>query len=282
MITGAVVYWLVISLNYVLLAVGLALSFSVMRIVNLAHGHLYMAGAFVCYALLEFTPLPWVASMLLSLILIGGLGMVIERWLYRRMGGRHLAQIVLMSAMLLLLEGIAEIIFGGDDRALLAPVSGVLSLGTLSISVERLYVAATALLAIIALYCFLRFTRQGKAVRATAQDEYGASLLGINVGTVSTLVMGIASAMAALAGIQLTAVFLLSPYVGVGALVNALLIITLGGLSSVVGSIAGAFIIGGLEVFGAMAVGRYSSLLGFAAVILILIVRPQGLFGRPE
>ncbi len=275
------IFWITLSLNYVLLATGLTLTVSVMRIVNLAHGNFYMAGAYAFLVFSEGAGLPYGVALLLSILLVGGMGMVVEAKLYRRLGGRIEPSIICMSGVLLALEGLAVLIFGPDIRGLRPMVTGTVSVGRSVISIERVSVAIMALLVMAALYHFLKYSRLGKSIRATAQDREAASLMGVNVNLISSLSMGIGTGLAVIAGIQITAVYHLSPFVGVGALCTSILIITLGGMGSILGAFLAAFIIGVCDSFGASMIGRYYHLLSFGTVMLILLVKPLGLLGIP-
>jgi len=275
------VYWVTLSLNYVLLATGLTLTISIMRVVNLAHGHFYMAGAFVFLVLFKQAHLYYGIAILLSIVTVGGLGMLIEAKLYRPLGGRIAPSIVCMSGLLLILEGIAVVVFGPDFRDIPPLLAGTVNVGGTVVGIERILVACVALLAMAGLFYLLRYTKLGKSMRATAQDREAASLMGINVGLVSSVSMGIGVALAALAGIQISAVYYISPFVGIGALVTSILVITLGGMGSVMGAFIAAFVIGACDSFGPMLVGRYYQLLGLGIITLILLLRPLGLLGTP-
>ena len=275
------IFWVVLSLNYVLLATGLTLTVSIMRIVNLAHGNFYMAGAYVFLVFFYQAKLPYGIALLLSILFVGGLGMLTEAKLYRPLGGRIEPSIVCMSGVLLVLEGIAILVFGPDIRGVPRLLTGTITIGKSVVNIERISVATLALLIIGGLFYFLKYTKLGKSIRATSQDREAASLMGINVNLISSFSMGIGTALAVIAGIQITAVYHLSPFVGIGALCTSILIITLGGMGSIIGAFIAAFIIGMCDSFGAAIIGRYHHLLSFGTVMLILILRPLGLMGIP-
>ena len=274
-------FWITLSLNYVLLATGLTLTVSVMRVVNLAHGNFYMAGAYAFLVFSEKVGMPYGIALLLAILLVGGIGMFVEAKFYRRLGGRIEPSIICMSGVLLALEGIAVLLFGPDIRGLRSMFTGTLTVGTTVISTGRISVAVMALLVMMALFYFLKYSRLGKSIRAAAQDREAASLMGVNVNLISSLSMGIGTGLAVIAGIQITAVYHLSPFVGIGALCTSILIITLGGMGSVIGAFIAAFIIGVSDSFGASFIGRYHHLLSFGTVMIILLFRPLGLLGTP-
>jgi branched-chain amino acid transport system permease protein len=240
-----------------------------------------MAGAFIFLVFSKQFSMPYWIALVLSTALSGLLGMLLESKLYRPLGGRIEPSIACMSGVLLILEGSAVLIFGPDFRHIPALFKGTVTVGQSVVSLERVSVSIIALLTITGLFYFLRYTRYGKAMRATAQDRLAASFSGVNVNLISSLSMGIGTALAAIAGIQITAVYHLSPFVGIGALVTSILIITLGGMGSIIGAFLAAFIIGFCDSFGASVIGRYYHLLSFGIVMIILLIKPLGLLGTP-
>jgi len=274
-----IAHWVVLSLNYILLATGLTLCISIMRIINFAHGHLYMAGAYIFYYFINMVKLPYGVAFLLTMAVVGGLGIIIEMKLYRPLSSRMNAQIVLMIGLIMVLEGLAATIFGTENKDIPPILSGTVSLGVTNVSAERVTVAGTSLLVIAVLFYFVKYTRLGKALRGTAQDRYAASLMGINVNSVSSITMGIGCALAALAGIQIGAVYFISPFIGYSAIITALLVVILGGMGSILGACVGAFIIGFINTFGSIWVGGFAHLLSFGVAFLILLIKPTGLWG---
>jgi branched-chain amino acid transport system permease protein len=240
-----------------------------------------MAGGYAFLFFFKEVGLPYGIAVLLSVIFIGGLGMLTEAKLYRPLGGRMEPSIVCMSGVLLALEGIAIIIFGPDFRKVPPLLTGTMTIGKTVVSIERISVAALALLTITGLFYLLKYTKLGKSLRATAQDREAASLMGINVNLISSLSMGIGTGLAVIAGIQITAVYTLSPFIGIGALITSVLIITLGGMGSIIGAFLAAFIIGFCDSFGAALIARWHHLLSFGIIMIILVFRPLGLFGIP-
>ena len=281
MISGLFVYWIIISLNYILIATGLTLCASIMRTMNFAHGHIYMAGAFLFYFFLMMLGWPYGIALLLTLAIIGGIGIIIEMKIFRPLRHNINAQIVSMVALMSVFEGLVATLFGTGYRYLSPVASGSFSVGGFNVNAERAAVGGTSIVVIAALFYFVKYTKLGKALRATAQDRYTASLMGINVNIISSLTMGIGCAMAALAGVQVGAVYYIDPYIGNAAVMIALLVVVLGGMGSVFGACVGAFIIGILNSFGDALAGGYGDLLSFGVVILILLFRPTGLFGAP-
>lgn len=274
-------HWVTLSLSYVLLAMGMTLSLSISRIVNLAHGSFYILGGFLFIMFLKTAGVPYGWSLLASLVILGLVGALLEAKIYRPLGGVLAPSIICMAGVLLAIEGLIVLIFGSDLWDVPSYFTGTVNLGDTVLSIERIVMAIVALLLIAGLYYFLSHVRLGKAFKATAQDREAATLMGINVGLVSSLSMGIGAALAGLAAIQITAVYYLSPFISYAALMTAFLVVSLGGMGSILGVVVGAFIIGFVDSFGALWVGTYYHLIGFALIIIIFMVRPQGLFGVP-
>jgi len=273
---------LVLGLTYVLMASGLTLVFGIMRIVNFTHGQMYMFGAFSLYYLTELAGLGYFPSFAISCGLIAILGVLIERGLIRPfMKGPSVPLLTVILGGLVFLEGAASFLFGELDRAVQAPFTGIVRLGPAILPIERIVVMVTALAIIIFLYWFIFRTKEGTAIRAVAQERYAARLQGISIDRCSMLVMAIGSALAAAAGSILAPIFMVNPYIGGTALFKALIIITLGGMGSITGCALGGLILGFIEGLGYAYLGVWTEIIGFILVIIILLIRPQGLLGLP-
>jgi branched-chain amino acid transport system permease protein len=282
MIAQTFINGIVTGLMYVLIASGLTLVFGILRIVNFAHGQFYMLGAFVFYILLDLAGLGFICSFFLSVLGIGLLGLATERGLFRPLEGKSLIGVIGTTlGLMLALEGAAELIFGPDDRKVSTIFTGIINIGGAIIAVERLVMIGMSSAVMFALYWWIQRTRSGTATRAVAQDEYAASLMGISKTRCSFLVMGIGSALAGAAGAILSPIFFISPFMGDIPLIKALIVITLGGMGSIPGATLGGLILGVVEAFAFTYLGGIAEIIGFLIIIVLLIVRPQGLFGEP-
>jgi len=177
------------------------------------------------------------------------------------------------------MEGLMEVLFGQDSKKVTTAFSGVLRARHFSISYERLAVIFASLIIISILYYWIRYTREGTATRAVAQDKRAAELVGIDVNRIRLIIMGIGCALAAAAGSLISPVFFVSPYIGANAMFKSLIIITLGGMGSLPGAALGGLILGFIESFSQTYIGNITEMLGFLLVIVILLVKPQGIFG---
>jgi branched-chain amino acid transport system permease protein len=282
MVVQTLLNGIVTGLIYVLIASGLTLVFGILRIVNFAHGQFYMLGAFVFYMVLETAGLGFPIAFVVSVLAIGLLGLATERGLFRPLERKSLIGVIGTTlGLMLALQGAAEILFGPDDRSVRNIFPGVIKVSGVVLPVERLVAIAMAAAVMFALYWWIQRTRSGTATRAVSQDEYAASLMGIRKPRCSLMVMGIGCALAGAAGAILSPLFFINPFMGGVPLIKALIVITLGGMGSILGATLGGLILGIMESFVYTYLGGIAEIIGFLIIIVILIVRPQGLFGEP-
>jgi branched-chain amino acid transport system permease protein len=282
MILQTVINGISIGLMYVLIASGLTLVFGILRIVNFAHGQFYMLGAFIFYLVLDHAGLGFPIAFAAAVLGIGVLGLLMERGLFRPLEGKSLLGVIGTTlGLMMFLEGAAELIFGPDDQKVTTVFPGLVNVGGMMIPLERLVMIAMSAGVMFALYYWIQKTRSGTATRAVSQDEYAASLMGIKKTRCALVVMGVGSALAGAAGAILSPLFYITPYMGGVPLLKALIVITLGGMGSIMGATLGGLILGIMEAFAYTYLGGIAEIIGFLIIIVLLIVRPQGLFGEP-
>ncbi|MBN1376165.1 MAG: branched-chain amino acid ABC transporter permease, partial [Dehalococcoidia bacterium] len=272
---------LVLSSMYILMASGLVLLFSIMGILNFAHGQFYMFGAYIVYYVFQQAGVNFFASLVIAAIIMGVVGLLMERFIMRPIG-QPLQIVVVTIAISSVFEGLITLIAGPAPKSVTSSFPGTMTLGNISLSNERIATVVIAVLLIGALYLFVQKTKLGLALRASAQQPTAAGLFGIQVARVSSLVMGIGCGMAALAGGIMAPMFYVDPWIGAQPLVMALLAIVIGGMGSLGGAVVGGLILGIAGSIVAYYIGFWSQLLSFGLVIAILLVRPQGLFGISE
>lgn len=284
---------LVISTFYALTALGLSIIFGVLRIVNFAHGEFYMLGGYVYYLAVANLGLPPVAAVLVAFAALLVVGAFLERTLIRPI---HLGKvdrsdeyaIMITFALSVLLLNLSNSIFGPWPQRPAPIFRGRIEIGELIISGDRLTAAAAGLALIVTVIFVLRYTWIGKAVRAASQDRHAAETFGINVEQVSMMAFGIGAALAGAAGALIGPVFNVTPTMGIIPVVKAYIVVVLGGLGSVPGAILGALILGQVESFATILIPdttralAYKDAYGLAVLMLVLIFRPHGLFGRKE
>ena len=273
---------LVQSCIYMTMAFGMVLVFSILGILNWTHGQFYMLGAFVVYYAVTAAGIPFPLSLLISGVIVGGLGMVVEKVIIERLTGPGYGLLAVTAATMALIfffEGAAGMAFGLMAKGMATVLPGVLDMSSFSISYQKIAVIAFTLIIMVAMYIVLNRTKIGKAIRATAQQPDAASLYGVSVGRVSLIVMGIGCALAAMAGGIMGPVQSVDPFMGRIPMIMSLLAIVIGGLGSLTGAIAGGIILGLLNSVIAYKISYFSEVVLFVMVIAILLIRPQGLFG---
>lgn len=265
-----------------LVAVGLTLVFGILRIVNFAHGAMFMLGAYVTYYLTEEAGLAYFVAVLGAGAALALFGALLDVVVFRRFRGLLLEGAIAAIALALLIESIAIVVFGGTARRVDSPLSDtVVDIGDVHLFGQRLFIIAAAAALILLLRWFVSSTRQGRALRAVQQDPEVARLQGIDVDRMTILAFAIGGALAGLAGALIAPDQVLFPGMGQTPLLLAFVVIILGGMGSVSGALVAAMLVGLLQ----SAVTTYwvpeaAMWTSFALALLILTVRPQGLFGH--
>jgi branched-chain amino acid transport system permease protein len=266
---------------YVLVALGLTLVLSIMGIVQVAHGEIYMIGAYTVYYMVASLGINFFLALLISTLLVGGLGILLERTCFRPIRGEPDRALTISIGLILILQNVVLFIAGGNPRSYTSPFRGVLKIVGVSISWERLIVVLVGLVLLIALFLFIRMTKTGQAMLAISQDREGAALQGINIDRISAVAMFLGCGLAAIAGALIGALFSIHPTMGSFALMKGIIVIILGGLGSISGAVVGGLIIGLIDgVMPVLTTTYIAGLIGFATIIIILIFRPQGIWGH--
>jgi branched-chain amino acid transport system permease protein len=264
------------------MALGLTLMLSIMGILQLAHGEIYMMGAFLVYYVAR-AGLGLYPAIAVSMVVMGVVGVLLERVLFRPHPGRDvvLTSIVISTGLTLILTASAVVGFGLYQKSLPRLIEGSFSIGTAAIPRDRILAIAFSVGALVALYLFLKKTRLGLAMVASAQNREGSFLKGINPNHMSMAAMGIGCALAALAGAMGGSILQLLPSMGGLPMINGLVTIVLGGLGSIPGALIGGLILGLMNgiipVFFGPAVASVAPLI---IVILVIMFRPKGLLGH--
>jgi branched-chain amino acid transport system permease protein len=269
------------GLVYVLMALGFTLIFGIMRVVNFAHGELYMIGAFAVVVLSESLSWPHLPTILGSVVLVGLLGAVLERVLFSRVIGNEFNCMILTLAVSICLQSLALIVFGPDEIGAPRPITGVVHVGPAVIPADRLFVGAMAVVLLVAFYLFLNKTRVGLMMRAVAQDADMAALHGVRPKLIHTVAFAVGSMLAGAAGALMAPVYTVFPYMGELPMMKAFIVVVLGGLGSLSGAVIGGLMLGIVEsAFATMLGSTAAALVAFAVVVATIAVRPEGLMGR--
>jgi branched-chain amino acid transport system permease protein len=267
---------------YGLVASGLTLIFGVLRIINFAHGAVMMLAMYASYWLFVLYGVDPYASVLITAPLFFAIGAGIEKALIEpnRAAAEH-NQLLLTLGLALFIENLALVLWQGDFRTLRVPyASASFVIGEALVELPRLIAAGGAVLMAVALFAFLRLTDLGKAIRALAEEPEGAMLVGIDVARIRATAFGIGAACAAVAGALITPFFYVAPDVGESFNIMAFVVVVLGGMGNFVGALLGGLIVGVAESLGAALLpGSLKQLVVFVIFVLVLLFRPQGLFG---
>jgi branched-chain amino acid transport system permease protein len=273
---------LVIGNIYALVAVGLALIFGVSNLINFAHGSVYMVGAYIGWICISVFATPLVVTILATVIGCAVLGMLIERFGLRPLqGSARIAPLLATIGISFVLDQSVQLLATADPRALPSQLpSWRLQIGSGSIGALDLTIAATGVTAAGLLYLFLRYSRLGWAVRATAQDRDAALQMGVDVNRVNQAVFAIASALGGLSGVLIGMYFNnINPAMGFSATLKGFVAELIGGAGNVPGAIVGSLLLGLVESYGVALLGTsYRNLFAFVILIALLVWRPNGLF----
>ena len=264
-----------------LIGSGLTLVFGVMRIVNIAHGSFYMLGVYVAYTVVSRTG-SLLAGALAAVLVVGVLGVAVQRLLLRRFADQALAQMMMTMGLALLLRDLAFVIWGGDPFTLAypAPLRGSIEAGEVVFPVYRLFVILIAAAVGVALWLINERTLLGAKLRASVDDPEIAAATGINVARLSGGVFAAGAALAAFGGVMGGPI--LGGYTGMDfdLLPLAFVVVIVGGMGSLKGALVGAIVVGMIDNFGKALVPELSYFTLFAPMVLVLALKPTGLYGR--
>ncbi len=274
---------LVTGCFYALMALGLAMIFGLMNVVNFAHGEFYVMGGVVAYAFSNLLGVNFYTTVVIAVAIMFAFGAVVERVFIRPLRGQHLLSTALVTIGLsIFLLNTLLIVFGNSPQALDTPFSRKpIFLGSVVLTEGRIFAVLIGVAAMILLYILINRTKLGRAMRATFQQKEAAALVGVNVEAVYTYTFALGTAMAALSGVLLGAIFLIHPNTAELATLKAFVVVILGGMTNLAGAVAAGILLGVVEsLWGGFVSTGYMDVIGFVMVILILLFRPAGLFSK--
>ena len=266
---------------YVLVALGMVLIFGVMEVLNFAHGVLFMAGGYICHFAFFHLTGSYPASVALSMIALFAIGIVLESAVFRPLRDNVQMQIVASIGLILVIQNGVVALWGPQALQMKVPAAEtILHLGALSFTAQHFVIIGTVTVTVAALQLFLTRSRFGTAIRATSQNPDAARVVGIDTNRIFLFTFAAASALAALGGALLGPLFLIFPQMGDLPLLKALTAIVLGGMGSVPGAVIGGVAIGIIESVSTLFIPTdFRDTVVFGLLIVVLLVRPWGLFG---
>jgi branched-chain amino acid transport system permease protein len=284
MLAMAFMNGLVMGVIYALAALGVSLVVGIMNVINFAHGEFYILAGYFSYLFADALGFHPAFSLTIAVGLVFLFGIVVEYTIIRPTYGNHMYSLILTFILSIVLQNAYLIIFGPYPSKPPGWVKGATNLfGGFYYGNQRLAALAAGALVIVAVFLLIKKTWFGRIIRATSQDREMAELNGVNTTLLNTLSFGLGCALAATAGVILAPVFPVTPAAGVPVALTAFVIVVLGGMGSMWGCVVGGLILGLVENFGAAFISTgYKHVFGFIILILVLAIRPSGLFGSRE
>ncbi|MDZ4367012.1 MAG: branched-chain amino acid ABC transporter permease [Afipia sp.] len=273
---------LVVGSIYTLIALGLTTIFGILGIAHFAHGSVAMFGGYLTYFLISALGIGLLPSFILAMAVGALLGVVLERVAYYPVrNAPPINSFIIALGLTLIIEKLNLLAFGIDQVIIPTPFVNVINIGGVTMPELRIYVLVIAAILVVGMTLLIQRTWIGMAVRAVAQNRVAAVLMGINVNSVSMFVFALSSALGVAAGVLVGALFAVAPGVSSGLVIKGFAVLILGGLGSIPGAIVGGMVLGVSEAFAAAFVSSaYKDVISFLLMILVLLVRPEGLMRR--
>jgi branched-chain amino acid transport system permease protein len=270
--------------SYILIAVGLSLIFGVMNILQFAHGEVYMLGAYIVYAFCVIVGLNFFLALIISIALMGLFGLLLERFIFRPLGGELLTTLIVSLGLMIILQSGVQVGFGITPKAIPSfSHAAVADIMGMKMAADRLIVVGISIAAILGLFFVLKKTKLGQALTASAQHFDAARLMGINPNLMAATAMAMGSALAAIAGGLIGSVLRFNAFMGGAALLKGLIVIITGGKDSILGVVLAGLLIGLVDgIFPVLFGPAVASIASLVIVVIILLVRPQGFLGHAQ
>ena len=268
---------------YAMLALGLAVIFGLLRIINFAHGALYMLGAFVGYLLLVYSGIGFWPSLILAPLVVGLFGIIIERVALSRLYDLdHLYGLLFTFGLALVIEGTFRYYFGASGQPYTMPalLSSGTNLGFMFLPNYRVFIVVASLVVCIATWLLIEKTRLGAYLRAATENPTLVRVFGINVPLLLTVTYGLGAALAGLAGILAAPIYQVSPLMGTNIVIVVFAVVVVGGMGSIGGAIIMGYMLGIFEGLTKVFYPEASNIVIFVIMAIVLLIRPAGLFGR--
>jgi branched-chain amino acid transport system permease protein len=272
---------IVVGASYSLIALGLNLIWSITDIADFSQGGIYVIAAYAAYFTITLVKLPFVAALLVAMVVGAALSFLFERFLYRRWSGLSRIQLLAAIALFFLLANLAILFWTAKSKIFPPYLKGSVKFAGVILSYQRIMVVAISAILFVVVYLFIQNTKIGKAIRAASQDREAAEVVGINIHTVHSVVFVIGGILSATASVLISPLYSVFPAMGDLPLIKSLVVVILGGFGSVAGVLIGGFGLGLVEALGGVYISSaYQHGFAFIVLILVLLFFPKGLFGK--
>lgn len=267
--------------NLALISLGLAIIFGMMRVINLAHGEFLMLGGYTVVVATNAGINIWISMLILAPLIVGVIGVVVERLLIRWLYGRMVDTLLATWGLSLLLVGIVTSLFGASTGTTVSPPLGVLRIGEYSASGYELFLIIVTILLLFGVWLTLRFTKLGLLARGTMQNAEMASALGVSTSNIYMITFGLGAAVSGLAGGLLAPITGVLPTIGATYIAKAFITVISGGAAILAGTTAGSILLGGINgIFSFIAGSTFGEIALLLAAIILLRLMPKGITGR--
>ncbi len=280
---GQLLLGLINGAFYAMLSLGLAVIFGLLNIVNFAHGALYMMGAFAAWFLLNFYHIGYWPALILAPLGVGLFGMAIERILLKRLAGLdHIYGLLLTFGLALVIQGLFQNQFGASGQPYPLPdrLRGGYNLGFMYLPAYRAWAVGFSLVVCLTTWFVIEKTRLGSVLRAATENPELTRAFGVNVPRLITLTYGFGVALAALAGVLAAPIYQVRPLMGADFIIVVFAVVVIGGMGSILGAIGAGFLLGVVEGLTKVFYPQGANIVVFVIMVLVLLVKPAGLFGK--
>jgi branched-chain amino acid transport system permease protein len=283
MLFGQLTLGLVNGAFYAVLSLGLAVIFGLLNVINFTHGAQYMMGAFVAYILLTVAGIPFWGALVISPLIVGAVGILIERFMLRKLYHLdHLYGLLLTFGLALVIEGMFRNQYGVSGQPYASPLPGGYNLGFMFLPKFRAFVVVASLVVCFGTWFIIERTKLGSYLRAAVERPDLVQAFGINVPLMITLTYGFGVALAGFAGVLAAPIYQVSPMMGSNLIIVVFAVVVIGGMGSILGAIVTGYMLGIIEGLTRVFYPEASSTVIFVIMAIVLLIRPQGLFGTAK
>jgi branched-chain amino acid transport system permease protein len=283
MLFGQLTLGLVNGAFYAVLSLGLAVIFGLLNVINFTHGAQYMMGAFVAYILLTVAGIPFWGALVISPLIVGAVGILIERFMLRKLYHLdHLYGLLLTFGLALVIEGMFRNQYGVSGQPYASPLPGGYNLGFMFLPKFRAFVVVASLVVCFGTWFIIERTKLGSYLRAAVERPDLVQAFGINVPLMITLTYGFGVALAGFAGVLAAPIYQVSPMMGSNLIIVVFAVVVIGGMGSILGAIITGYMLGIIEGLTRVFYPEASSTVIFVIMAIVLLIRPQGLFGTAK